>query len=87
MLLQGIFRVALYGFGQCALVASARHPQRDPRAAQTGQPADQLVGVGGQARHQHFAGNRVGGFVGGATQLGLVAVELRHELLYQPLLA
>ena len=87
VLLQCLFRVALHGFGQRPLIAAARHPQRDPGAAQTGQPTGQLVGVGRQTRNQHLAGNRVGGFVGGAVQLRLVAVELRQELLDQPLLA
>ena len=88
MLLQSLFRIALHGFGQRALVTAARHPQRDPGAAQAGQPTRQLFGVGRQTRHQHLAGNRVGRFVGGfgTVQLRLVAVELRQELLDQPLL-
>ena len=85
VLLQRLLGVAVHGLGQGLLVAAPRHPQRHPRPAQPGQPTGQLIGVGRQARHQHLARHRVGGFVCGlvgfGVQFGLVAVELGEELL------
>ena len=66
-------------------------PQATTRAAQARQPGGEFVGVG-RRRHQHFARHRIGRLVtgrtapagvGGAVQLGLLAVELGQELLDQ----
>ncbi len=45
VLMQRLQGVAVHCLSQCAFVAALGHPQRDPGAAQSGQPRGQFVGV------------------------------------------
>ena len=83
VLSQGLLGIAMDGFGQGPFVTALRYPHHHPGTAQPGQPLGQFVDVGWQARDEDLPRHRVDGFVGGAVQFRLLAVELGQELFHQ----